>query len=314
MWARSVSSAIFSELLDGEFVAKPIHYIDRESGTVCEETIYGRAALEFAYQTILGRTMLKVLPHGIVSSLYGWQQRLPSSKKKIPEFVRSLGIDVEEADCSLSDYASLDGFFTRCLKPEARPIEGDSKRFISPADGRTLVYQTLDNPSFSIKGAIVQLGDLLVDADLANRYHGGSAIVVRLAPCDYHRFHFPDDGKASSTTCVNGRLHSVHPIALESGAPSFSNARAICLLESTHFGEIVMIEVGAFAVGTIVQTYKPGDVSKGDEKGYFRFGGSTVVVLLRNGRLKFDDDLVDASSSGMETFVKMGTGLGTAVS
>src|SRR5690606_10594103 len=119
--------------------------------------------------------------------------------------------------------------------------------------------------------------DLLADAALARRYRGGAALVVRLAPADYHRFHFPESGLAGPARPIPGPLHSVHPIALAGGAPSFRNRRHVTLIETERAGLVAMVEVGALLVGTIEQTYEPGPVTRGDEKGTFRMGGSTVV-------------------------------------
>ena len=296
------------------FKTEAIRFLDRETGIVKEETIYGRTALEFAYQTGPGRAAMRLLPHGALSRLYGVLNRLPSSRAKIPGFVESLEIDVSEAALPIDDYRSLDEFFCRRLKPETRPIDNSPHRLLAPADGRTMVVPCVSDREFLIKGCRIHLVELLQDADEAEFYRGGTAIVVRLAPCDYHRFHFPDSGNATIARLVSGRLHSVHPIALENKAPSFSNKRCITFLESDSFGRVALVEIGAFAVGTIVQTYKPGPVCRGQEKGYFRFGGSTVVALVPANRLILDEDLVSASERGLETFVKMGTSIGTAVS
>jgi phosphatidylserine decarboxylase len=286
--------------------------LDRETGEVEEENIYGRSALEFAYRTWLGKTAMRVLPHGVMSRTYGLLNRRPSSKRKIGVFIESLGIDADEAELPVSEYRTLDEFFCRRLRPDVRPIDGTPDRLVSPADGRTMVFPVVEDLEFTIKGCRVLLASLLGDRKEADCFMGGAAAVVRLAPCDYHRFHFPDSGSATDASVVSGRLHSVHPFALESNAPSFRNKRTIAHLESENFGRIALVEVGAFAVGTIVQTYAPGKVERGQEKGYFRFGGSTVVMLLENNRVVFDDDLVSASQRGLETFIKMGTSIGTA--
>src|SRR5262249_23031056 len=149
-----------------------------------------------------------------------------------------------------------------------------------------------------VKGAGVPLEDLVLDRVLAARYAGGSAAVLRLAPADYHRFHFPDAGRAGPTREIPGPLDSVHPIALESGAPSFLNKRTVSELESEGFGRLLLVEVGALCVGTIVQTYAPGPVARGAEKGYFRFGGSTVVLVAERDALSFDEDLVRTTGEG----------------
>jgi len=291
-----------------------IEFIDRETGIVKAETIYGRAALEFAYQTGLGRSVMQLLPHGPISNFYGWLNRLPTSRAKISGFIESLGIDANEASLPVESYRTLDEFFCRRLKPEARPIQESPLHFLAPADGRTTVFPSVDNREFVIKGCRVSLTELLGDSAVAEDYEGAAAIVVRLAPCDYHRFHFPDSGIATSARLVSGRLHSVHPIALENNARSFDNKRTITFLESESFGRVTLVEVGAFAVGTIVQTYQPGQVARGQEKGYFRLGGSTVVVLVPSNRLTLDEDIVAASERGLETFVKMGTSIGTGMS
>ena len=291
---------------------RSLKILDRETGEVEEETIYGRSALEFAYRTWLGRAAMRVLPHGVMSRAYGLLNRRPASKKTILAFIASLGINADDAELPVSEYRSLDEFFCRRLKPEVRPVDGTPDRIVSPADGRTMVFPVVEGLEFTIKGCRVLLTDLLNNRDEADHYRGGAAVVVRLAPCDYHRFHFPDAGSASGARPVAGRLHSVHPFALESNAPSFRNKRTITHLESEIFGRIALVEVGAFAVGTIIQTYAPGRVERGQEKGYFRFGGSTVVMLLEAGRVAFDDDLVTTSRRGLETFVKMGSSIGSA--
>ncbi len=291
-----------------------LRVLDRESGVVFEETIYGRAALEFAYRTVPGRTLMRLLPHGLLSGLYGALNRRPQSASKIPDFIESLGIDAGEAELPVAEYRSLDDFFCRRLKPGARPVDRARDRIVCPADGRTLVFPRIEDQQFDIKGCRVRLSDLFGDQAAASSYFGGVAVVVRLAPCDYHRFHFPDSGIATETSVVPGRLHSVHPFALENNAPSFRNKRTITYLETDNFGRVALIEIGAFAVGTIVQTFRPGRVEKGDEKGYFRFGGSTVVMLVQEGRIRLDEDLKSASEQGMEVFTKVGSSLGSASS
>jgi phosphatidylserine decarboxylase len=291
-----------------------LRFLDRETGAVREETIYGRAALEFAYRTGLGRAALRILPHGMLSRMYGALNRLPASRNKIPGFIESLAIDASEAELPVSEYRSLDEFFCRRLKPDARPVDRSPSRFVSPADGRTMVFPAVADREFQIKGCRVRLTELLESPAMAEFYQDGTAIVVRLAPSDYHRFHFPASGIATDARLVNGRLHSVHPFALESRAPSFRNKRTITHLDSESFGHVTLIEVGAFAVGTIVQTYVAGPVERGQEKGYFRFGGSTVVVLIPANRIVVDEDLIAASERGLETFVRMGTSIGSAAS
>jgi phosphatidylserine decarboxylase len=286
-------------------------FLDRATGKVVEETVFGAKALQVLYGGRAGRFLSKqVFSRSLPSSIYGWLQRRPSSRDKISGFIRSLGIDASEAEHPLDQYQSLDDFFIRRLKPEARPIDMNPMHLVSPADGRVLVYPCLEKQRLKVKGTEASLEEMLGDAAWAQAYTGGSAIVVRLAPADYHRFHFPDGGTASSSIPVEGRLHSVHPIALASGAPSFRNKRTISALDSKVFGRLTIVEIGALCVGTIIQTYTPGAVRRGQEKGFFRFGGSTVVVFAEEGRLCLDQDLTSASREDLETRVLMGTRIG----
>jgi phosphatidylserine decarboxylase len=296
----------------GVSTALHVRYRDRESGELLNERVFSERELRFFYGGALGRCLTRyVFSRGPFNSLYGRRQRARRSKGKIQGFVDRLGIDASEASRPLSDYATLDEFFCRTLRAGARPLDPDPDAFLSPTDGRILVFPDLQAGALlTVKHSTVALSQLVVDPDLAARYAGGCAVILRLAPADYHRFHFPADGLASASLTHGSRLHSVHPIALAAGAPSFRNKRAVSTLTSDRFGQLCIVEVGAMVVGTIVQTYAPGPVARGQEKGTFRFGGSTVVVLAEPGRLRFDPDLVDASADGLETFVKCGTRLG----
>jgi phosphatidylserine decarboxylase len=249
--------------------------------------------------------------------VYGLWQRGPWTRRKIREFVDTLGIDPSEAELPLDEYPSLAAFFARRLRPGARPIDPTPEHLIAPCDGRLLAFRggaddILPSDRLPIKGQRVSLLELSGDARRAEAYRGGDALVYRLAPADYHRFHFPEAGVASESLCVGRLLHSVHPIALAGGAPSFSNRRTITTLATERFGELLLIEIGALLVGRIVQTYRPGRVARGEEKGTFEFGGSTVVVVAQAGALAIDDDLAQTTREGLETFVKMGTRVATA--
>lgn len=289
----------------------PVVYRNRETGALQEERVFGGNSLARIYRTRHGRFLLAAwLKRASFSHLYGALQRSGRSRAKIERFVSELGIDASEAERPLSEYRSLDDFFTRRLKPGARPIDREARHLITPGDGRLLAFQRLDG-DLRVKGSRVSLETLLGDRALAARFAGGAVFVLRLAPADYHRFHFPDAGIASPSRELPGPLHSVHPIALEAGAPSFANKRSVSLLASATFGDLAIVEVGALCVGTIVQTYVPGRVERGQEKGTFRFGGSTVVLLALPGAVRVDSDLVESTSGGVETFVKMGTRIGT---
>jgi phosphatidylserine decarboxylase len=284
---------------------------DRETGRIETERIIGQRGLEMLYRTAVGRWLTNaVLRREPVSRCYGWLQRRPRSRRGIKRFVDNLGIDTGELEKPLEAYCSLDDFFTRKLRPEVRPVDENADHLVSPADGRVLVYPNVSDGELVVKQCRVKLDELLGDVALAARFRDGTVVIVRLSPADYHRFHFSDGGQASPTRWIGRGLHSVHPIALTAGAASFYNKRTITRLESHNFGPLLLIDVGALFVGDIIQTYQPGHVERGQEKGYFRFGGSTVVIVAQPGRVRLDDDLIESSQTGLETYVRMGTRIG----
>ena len=286
-------------------------YRDRETGLVKSERVFPERMLRFLYEHPFGRALrYLVLQRRLPSRLYGWIQRRPDSRRRIPVYVEKLGIDVSEAERPWESYRTVDEFFTRRLRPGARPVDADPEHLISPADGCVLAYPRLQGEELAVKRCRVPLRELLGEPELAERFRAGMAVVIRLRPVDYHRFHFPDSGVASAASTLGKHLHSVHPIALAAGAPSFLNKRMITRLSSRGFGEILIIEVGALSVGSIVQTYEPGPVERGQEKGFFRIGGSALVLLLEPGRVRLDDDLIESSADDLETFVKFGTRIG----
>lgn len=290
----------------------PVLIRDRRSGALFAEKVFSEAELRFLYGDPRGRLLERVLVSAApVSALYGLLQRAPWSRRRVRGFVERLGIDASEADRPLDAYPSLDAFFTRRLRAGARPVERDPGRLVSPADGRVLVYpEVAAGSALEVKGTRATLTEVVGSARLARRYEGGSVAIVRLAPADYHRFHFPLDGRASAWWALGRRLHSVHPIALAGAAPSLRNKRTLTALDAPGWGRVLLIEVGAMLVGTIVQTYRPGAVARGQEKGYFRFGGSTTILVLEPGRARWDEDLVASSREGVETLVTMGSGIG----
>lgn len=290
-----------------------IRYLDRATGAWEHERVFGERELRLFYGSALGRALTqRLLSRAPLSHVYGFLKRWPGTKTQIPDFVARLGIDASEAELPLEAYPSLDAFFARRLRAGVRPLDPNPAAFLSPCDARTLVYPSWpQGRPLEIKRSQVTLPELLGgESELCRRFAGGSVLVSRLAPADYHRFHFPASGWASPAKDLPGRLHSVHPIALSAGAPSLRNKRALTLLETEAFGQLALIEVGALVVGTILQTYSPGWVVRGAEKGTFRFGGSTVVVLSEPGRIKWDRDLVETSAGGDETLVRMGARLG----
>lgn len=281
----------------------PLMVVDRRTGALVEERVFGAEALARIYGTGLRAWLLqRVMPQPVVSALYGRLQRTNRSQRKVARFVQDLGIDAVEASRPLGDYRTLDDFFTRRLRDGARPVDAAADVLVSPADGRALAFLGADD-MLPIKGRAVSLASLLGERLPFER---AAVLIVRLAPADYHRFHAPCDGVMSAPRALGGLLHSVHPIALAAGAPSFENRRQVSRLQSERFGALFLVEVGALLVGEIERTRAPGQVAKGDELGMFHFGGSTVVVVADGARLALDADLLGNSARGLETRVRMG--------
>lgn len=291
----------------------PITVVDRQSGQTFEETVLGERWIRWAYQDKGSALLERLLFRSpLLSRLMGLYYDSPLSKGKIDRVIAELGIDRSEF-AEPARYASFNDFFIRRLKPEARPYSHDPKTLVSPADGRVLVFPRLDEGSFApVKGHPFSVKKMLPPH--AERFAHGALAIVRLCPSDYHRYHFPCAGSITRYEDIAGALHSVNPLALASGADVFgANKRSYTLIETEQAGTLCYMEVGAFGVGSIVNTKREGRVEKMEEKGYFKFGGSTVVLIFEPGRIKFCDDLVANSQAGRETLVKVGQDLATAV-
>ena len=246
----------------------------------------------------------------LFSKLFGFLQTFKYTKKKIKPFIEEYQIDTSEFEKKVEDFSSFNDFFIRKIKN--RFIEPDEKKAILPVDGRYLVFEDVSKTEgFYVKGEKFSLQTLLQDEALASRYASGSMIIARLAPSDYHRFHFPVNCVPSSPKLINGYLYSVNPYAIKKNIQIFSqNKRVITTLES-DFGEVLFVEVGATIVGNIHQSYEPDrKYLKGEEKGYFALGGSTVILLFEKNRIYFDADLLQNSLEKIETKASMGQSLG----
>lgn len=287
-----------------------ITYIERKTGQRRIEKVYGAKSLLLLYgegffSAVVSFVLLPLLSYfPYASRFYGYLMKRASSAKKIAPFIKEYGID--ESEFASSDFGSFNDFFIRKLKPEARPIAADPGALAAPADGRYLVFPQFDR--FFVKDQEFFLEQFLLDSSSAHRYAEGSMAIIRLCPTDYHRYHFPCDGIAGESKLINGALFSVNPIALRKKIAILSeNKRVVTEIETEKFGTLLYIEVGATSVGSIRQTYAPNhSVKKGDEKGYFEFGGSCIVLLFEKGRILFDDDLVQNTRNGFETLVNFG--------
>lgn len=300
-----------------------IRYIDRLTKKTEIEKVYGRFFLELLYikdpiSRILSFTLLPLLCRlSFFSHLYGKMQKSRFSKRKIKPFIREYQIDTTEFLDPVDSFQSFNDFFIRKLKPSCRPISENIDEAILPGDARYLVYNNIHScDGFLVKGKKFSLEKLLESKTIAHKYLYGSMVIARLCPVDYHRFHFPCDCVPSETRLINGHLYSVNPMALKKNIDIITeNKRVVTELHTKQFGTVFFIEVGATYVGSISQTFIPGNhYAKGDEKGYFSFGGSCLILLFPPFRIQFDQDLIQASNQGIETKGLLGQSLGRAIS
>lgn len=291
----------------------PVHVYNRKTGKVEEETIFERNVMEFLYGSALGFALTEgLLKRRFATEIYARRMHSPSSKPKIQAFIDRYGIKLEEIEGSLDDFHSFNDFFIRKLKPEARPIDREPGHLISVADCRLSVYDITDRGVFPVKASSFTIEELLGSAQLSQAYRGGQCLIFRLAPVDYHRFCFVDDCETSATRVINGFYRSVHPLSLRRLKAVFTeNRREYCVLKTAVFGDVIHLDVGATGVGRIVQNAPQGGrFKRGEEKGYFEFGGSTSILLFKPGAAHVDEDIRRYSLEGVETLVQYGEKIG----
>ncbi|WP_294401116.1 phosphatidylserine decarboxylase [uncultured Clostridium sp.] len=294
-----------------------IQIYDRNSKSYEEELIAGKKYIEWTYESPAGKKITELIAkRKVFSKLYGMYCDTKHSAKKIPSFVKDFNIDMNLAQKKTNEFKSFNDFFVRKLVPEARPIDKNPDVLVSPGDGRLTVYEniSLDN-IVQIKNMTYSLKELINDHSIAEKYSKGVCMILRLCPTDYHRFHFVDSGIPTETHAIKGYYYSVNPIALNSVPKLFcENKREWSILHSDNFGDILTIEVGATCVGSIIQTYIPDKkVNKGDEKGYFKFGGSTTILFFEKDKIKIDSDILEQSKIGFECKVNCGEHIGVKI-
>lgn len=293
---------------------EPIRYFNRHTGALETEQVYGEGFLRWSYGNPLGAISLNAfVKRPFFSKWYGRRMDAPKSAARVAPFIAQYGLDPADFADAADSYGSFNEFFYRKLKPTARPIDADEASVVFPADGRHLGFaRASEIGGVFVKGQKFDLAALLGDRELAARYADGSLVLSRLCPVDYHRFHFPAAGVPGETRQIEGPLFSVNPIALRQRlAYLWTNKRTITRLETERFGTVLCLEIGATCVGTIGQTYTPGQpVAKGAEKGYFAFGGSSTLTLFEPGAVCLEQDLLSNSARQIELYARIGSRMG----
>ncbi len=277
---------------------------DRAAGQYREEKEYGGKSLKFLYSTAIGRVLLKIFfCRGIYSKLNGAFMKSPLSVYKIRPFIEKYGIDMSR--CEQTDFKSFDDFFTRKCAVEADcPEDG----LMAPCCGRLTVYPINESLALKIKGSVYTLAELTGGGFDLSDYGGGSCFLYRLAVEDCHRYVFFDDGEVVRSEEIKGVLHTVRPVS-ERFRVFSRNHRVCTLLRTKRFGDVIQIEVGALQVGKITN-HAVKTFSRLDEKGFFSFGGSTVIQLFKGSAVSVDGDIQSCSERGVEVLVKTGERVG----
>lgn len=256
------------------------------------------------YTTRTGRFLISLLIRPFVSKLGGWFLSTRLSALAVPAFCRLHRIRL--SDFEQQNFSSYNDFFTRRIKARCRPVDPCSTHVISPCDGRLSIYPISQEARFQIKNTRYTVRQLLKDERLAKRYEGGYLCLFRLTVEDYHRYCYIDDGVQTRSRYIQGTLHTVNPVANDVYPIYKENCREYSVLKSVHFGRVLMMEVGALMVGKIVNYKNDCRVKRGEEKGRFEFGGSTVILLFEKGKIVPDADILANTKTDCETVVRMG--------
>lgn len=292
---------------------KKIIIYNREKKILEEEKIYGQKILEYLYTKKIGLFLTKsIFKRKFFSKVYGNQLKTKFSKRKILDFIEKNSIDTNEFLDDINSFKSFNDFFIRKLKENARPIVKDKNILISIADSRLSVFKIQHDIIIPVKGRYFTLEQITNNSDLIQKYLNGVCLIFRLAPVDYHRFCYVDDGFQNKIIKLGNFYNSVHPIALESNLPVFqSNYREYCEIETENFGTVLHIDIGALGVSKIIQNNPEGkECKKGEEKGYFEFGGSTSILVFCKNTIQIDEDILEYSKQGIEVLVKYGSAIG----
>lgn len=280
------------------------------SGKVITKKDTQQKLLNLLYGSTVSRIALKPLTSRTFSDIAGKFCSSRTSQFMILPFIKSAGIDMSEYQPAA--YCSYNDFFTRKIKPERRPIDMTPSHLISPCDSKLSVYKIDQNSVYCIKNSFYSVSSLLRCRSLAEKYHGGWCMIFRLEVDDYHRYSYIDNGTKSVNKRINGHYHTVNPAALEHFNVYKENTREITLMHTQNFEDVVQIEVGAMMVGRITNLHGAAQIKRGQEKGYFEFGGSTIILLFKENTVVPDEDILKNTADGFETIVKLGEKIGYA--
>lgn len=285
-------------------------YCDR-TGHRWEDSSRQDRVLAWIYSHTVSRALMKCMTMPWISKIGGSMLESSFSKWFIAPFVKANHIDLTLYECRR--YTSYNDFFKRQIKKEYRPVSKVAEELISPCDGKLSVYPISHDRVFHIKNSAYTIESLTHSRKIASKYKGGWCVLIRLTVDDYHRYCYVDDGLKTKNYRIPGCFHTVNPAAVAAVPVYKENTREFTVIHSRNFGDIIQMEVGAMLVGKIVNHHEEAIVVRGHEKGYFEFGGSTVILLLDGKHVRIDEDLCKNTADGYETKVSMGEVIGTAL-
>lgn len=282
-------------------------YISRERNSKRNIITKSSKSLDFFYCTFIGRLLLKIIVLRPVSSLVAIYMNSRLSKPRIKRFINKNDINKFEYDDRR--YKSYNDFFTRKVISCKRPIMGNKNILISPCDSKLLAYTINDDLTLKIKGSYYSINSL-VEKDIMDEYKGGIALVFRLSVDNYHRYCYIDNGTKSKNYYIKGVLHTVQPLSISKYNFFKTNSREYTILYTDNFDKVIEIEIGALMIGRIKNNHQEYTFKKGEEKGYFEFGGSTIVLLIKKNVISLDNEIIENTKLGLETIVKYGEKIG----
>ena len=285
-------------------------YRDRLGNEISNNTKQDKL-LNSLYSNVLGRLGLRVLSAPCISRGVGYVLNTWPSTFLIDPFIKNNNIKM--SDYVPTKYRSYNEFFSRKIREGKRPIDKNPSKLISPSDGKVSAYSIDENSKFKIKDSYYTVPSLLRDRELAKEFVGGTIVIIRLTVDNYHRYCSVDDAYKERNHFIPGKLYTVNPVILDHVNIYKENSRSYCELKTKNFGKVIQMEVGALMVGKINNYHRVATVKRGEEKGKFEFGGSTVVLLLQKDKAVIHEDIIKNTSEGYETIVKMGESIGEAM-
>ena len=256
--------------------------------------------VKYMYEKPSGRVFLKLLSNKVAANLSRVYMNTFLSIPYKNKIIKKYNIDMSLYEDK--KYNSYNSYFIRKLKE--LNFDKDKDAFIAPAESKLLVLKLDEETKLDIKGSSFTLSEIIND-DIYKEYINGYAMIFRLEATNYHRYIYIDDGRREAYKHIKGKLHTVQPIAYKHFKIFHENSREWTILHTKNFGDIIQVEVGAMMIGRI-NNNRNTLFKKGDEKGNFEFGGSTIILFVKDNVIRIDDDILENSKNFMETTVNVG--------